>query len=123
MPNLSVWTSIATSDAHVVDAGAVGEIAQRLGARLAGAQLEVDQPQLVGELRVRERELRADALNRLVEAEPRFDADDEQVERVGQRRAGSGAARRLAIRAEHHAGQEVAERRSRRARAVRFGWS
>ena len=69
----------------IVDAGAVGEIAQRVGARLAGAQLEVDQPQLVGQILVRERQLFADALQRLVEAEARFDADHEQVERVGQR--------------------------------------
>ena len=68
----------------VVHAGALGEVVQRFDARLAGAQLEVDQPQLVGQIRVRERELLADALNRLIETEPRFDADHEQVERVGQ---------------------------------------
>ena len=51
-----------TSELEVVDAGAVGEVAQRLGARLAGAQLEVDQPQLVGQLRIGERQLLADAL-------------------------------------------------------------
>ena len=33
---------------------------------------------------MREVELVGDALNRLIEAKPRFDADDEQVERVGQ---------------------------------------
>ena len=43
------------------------------------------------QLGMRERQLVADALNRLVEAEAGFDADDQQVERVGQRRAGSGA--------------------------------
>ena len=54
-------------------------------ARLAGAQLEVDQPQLVGQLGIGERQLLADALQRLVEAEARFDADDQQVEHVGER--------------------------------------
>ena len=48
--------------AQVVDAGAVGEVAQRFGARLAGAQFEVDEAQLVGELRIGEGELGADAL-------------------------------------------------------------
>ena len=63
VPNLSVWTSIATSDDDVVDAGALAEVVQRLGARLAGAQLEVDEPQLVAQVRMRERQLLADALN------------------------------------------------------------
>ena len=63
------------------------EVVQRFGARLAGAQLEVDQPQLVAQVGMREGELVADALNRLIEAEAGFDADHEQVERVGQAQA------------------------------------
>ena len=97
-----------TSDAEVVDAGAVGEVAQRFGSRLAGAQLQVDQPQLVGQLGIGELELAADALQRLVEAEAGLDADDEEVEHVGERQADAvGAA--LGHPRQHHAGQDVAE--------------
>ena len=94
--------------AEVVDAGAVGEIAQRLGARLAGAQLEVDQPQLVGELGIGERQLGADALQRLVEPEAGFDADHQQVEHVGERQA-DPVRPALGDPREHHPGQDVAE--------------
>ena len=57
---------------------------------------------------MRERQLLADALNRLIEAEAGLDADDEQVERVGQAQADAvlplpGHA------AEHHARQHVAD--------------
>ena len=69
---------------------------------------------------MRERELLADALNRLIEAEPGLDADDQQVERVGQPEA-DAVLPALGQAAEHHARQQVAERRSRRAPATRFG--
>ena len=53
---------------------------ERIGAVRAGAQLEVDQPHLLGQLGVRVGELVGDALNRLVEAEAGFHADhDYQV--------------------------------------------
>ncbi len=58
---------------------------------------------------MREVELVADALNRLVEAEPRFDADHEQVERVGQPEPDPVLAP-LGHAAERHARQQVAER-------------
>ena len=102
--------------AEVVDAGAVGEIAQRLGARLAGAQLEVDQPQLVGQLGIRERQLACrPACSAWSRPRPGLDADHQQVEHVGERqpdpvRAALGHPR------EHHAGQDVAEAEARRAR-------
>ena len=101
---------------HVVDAGAVGEIVQRLDAPLAGAQLEVDQPQLVGEVRMRERQLFADALNRLIQAEPRFDADDQQIERVGQAEA-DAMLPPLRQPSERHRRQHVADRASAPARS------
>ena len=55
-----------------------------------------------------ERQLLADALQRLVEAEARFDADDQQVERVGERQADAVRAPLRQAR-QHHAGQDVAE--------------
>ena len=107
--------------AEVVDAGAIGEVAQRLGAGLAGAQLEVDEPQLVGEIRIRERQLAADALQRLIEAEPGFDADDQQVERIGERQPDAVRAA-LGQPREHHAGQDVADAEAAERRAVMFGF-
>ena len=104
----------------IVHSCAVGQIPERLRPRLAGAQLEVDQPQFVGEIRMREPELLADPLNRLVQAESGFDADDEQVERVRQPQADPMLAL-LGHPAERHAGQQVAERAARPAPIGRFG--
>ena len=50
----------------------------------------------------------ADALQRLVEAEARLDADDEQVEHVGERQADAMRAPLRQAR-QHHARQDVAE--------------
>ena len=58
---------------------------------------------------MREVQLLADALNRLVEAEPGLDADDEQIERVGQAEA-DPVLPLLRQAGEHHARQQVAER-------------
>ncbi len=66
----------------VVDAGAVPEVSQRVDARAAGAQLEVDHAHFICQIGVREIELFADALYRLVETEAGLHAHDEQVERV-----------------------------------------
>ena len=96
----------------------VGEVVQRLGARRAGAQLEVDQPQLVGQILVRERQLLADALDRLVEAESGLDADDQQVERVGQRQP-DPVLPALRHPAERHPGQQVSDRRGAERRGAR----
>ena len=47
VPNRSVWISMVTSDADVGQAGAIGEIAQRLFARRAGPDLQIDQGELL----------------------------------------------------------------------------
>ena len=65
---------------------------------------------------MRELELVADALDRLVEAEPRFDADHEQIERVGQPEPDAMLAA-LRHASERHARQQVAERAAGRAPA------
>ena len=70
--------------AHVVDLGALGEVLERLEARLAGARLGVDQLQLLRERGVGDLELFRALEDRLVEARPGFEADDQQVERIGQ---------------------------------------
>ena len=57
---------------------------------------------------MRERQLVADAEQRLIETEPGFDADDEQVERVGQREP-DAVLRRLRQPRKHHARQDVPE--------------
>src|SRR3989442_4714870 len=65
---------------HVLDASTLAQIAQRFGPRLAGTQLQVDEPELIRKIGMRERELVAHPLNRGVETEALFDAHDEQVE-------------------------------------------
>ena len=57
---------------------------------------------------MRERELFADALNGLIEAQPRFDADDEQVEDVGETEPDAVLAA-LGEPSEHHRRQQVTE--------------
>ena len=49
----------------------------------------------------------ADALNRLIEAEARFNADDQQVERIGQRQA-NPVPPPVSDASEHHGGNDVA---------------
>ena len=73
--------------AQVVDARAIGEIAQRLRPPLAGEQLEIHEAELGGQIRIREREFLSHAGERLVEAEAGLDAHDQQVQRIGQRQA------------------------------------
>src|SRR3954468_6514409 len=68
VPNLSVCTSIATSDTMSSTPVRSARLRSAPPPPLAGPQLEVDQPQLLGQFRVREIELGADPLNRLVEA-------------------------------------------------------
>ena len=91
---------------HVIDAGAIGEIVQGVGTRNAGAQLEVDQAEFVGQIGMGEGELVADALNRLIEAEARFDADHEEIERIGQRQA-DAMLPPLRLAAQRHAREQV----------------
>ena len=60
------------------------EVLQRLDARLAGARLDVDHLELLRERRVGDRQFLGALENRLVERQARFEADDQQVERIGQ---------------------------------------
>ena len=57
---------------------------------------------------MREAEFVGHALNRLIEAEPRFDADDQQVERVGQSEA-DAVLPPLCEPLQHHAREEIPE--------------
>jgi hypothetical protein len=59
-----------------------GEVMQHSGALLAGAQLEPDQRELLGQHRVRLRDLARHARHRLVEPLPGLDADKQHVEGV-----------------------------------------
>jgi hypothetical protein len=104
---------------QVVDAGPLGEIAQRIRAGLAGAKLEVHEPQLVRQIGIGERQLLADAGEGLVEPETRFDADDEEVQRIRERQADLVGAP-LGEAREHHPREDVAEADARqRQRDVR----
>ena len=66
------------------------------------------------------RQLRADAQQRLIEAEAGFDADDQQVQRVGQREL-DPVLRRFASRASPMPGHDVAEQVPPSANMT-FGW-
>src|SRR5690242_13834483 len=68
----------------VVDLSSGGEILEGFHARLAGSNLGGNQPQLIGERGIGQAELVGSLDNRLVEARSGFDANDEQVERIGK---------------------------------------
>ena len=69
---------------EVLDRGAVGQIAQRFDAALAGLQLQVDEGELLADLRMRLFKLLGNLQDRLVEPEARLHADHQQVQRVRQ---------------------------------------
>ena len=73
--------------ADVVNPGAVHQIAQGFGARLAGAHLEVDQVELIAEIGMGVVQILAHAHQGLIERKPGLDADDGEVEGVGQAQA------------------------------------
>ena len=64
--------------------GAFGERAEGIGAALARAHLQRQQRQLSAQLAMRDGELLAHVLNRLVEPHARFDRDHHKIERVRQ---------------------------------------
>ena len=104
---------------QIVDAGAIRQIAQRVRSAGAGEQLEAHEPKLAREIDVRELELLRDARHRLVESEARLDADDHQVERIGERQPDAVLAL-LRFAREDEAGNHVADaHRGQRRQQVR----
>src|SRR5579864_1434556 len=74
----------ANERADIVNAGSFDEIPQGLGAGLAGAHLKVHKMELVTEIGVGVVKILADPHESLVKSEARFNADDGEVEGVGQ---------------------------------------
>src|SRR3546814_6487697 len=68
----------------LVQADAVGQVAQGIGAALAGTQLQGHQREVRCQRWVGAGELSADAVEGGVQAEARLDADHHHVERVGE---------------------------------------
>ncbi len=85
----------------------------------AGPQLEVDQTQLAGKVRVGELELATDPGERLVEAEACFDADDEQIEHIGERESDLVRAALRQARQDHSRQQVTGADTGQREREVR----
>src|SRR5579884_3140928 len=69
---------------NVVNARAVGQVAQSFGAGLSGSHLQVHQAEFFAEFFVRVLQIFTDALHGLIERQSGFDADDSQVEGIGQ---------------------------------------
>ena len=108
MPNLSVWISIVTSELRSstpVRSARLRSASERGLPARSSRLISRSSSDSSGYANC---ELGADALQRLVEAEARLDADDQQVEHVGERQADAvGALLRHAR--QHHARQDVAE--------------
>ena len=71
----------------IVNPGSLHEITQCLGARLARPHLEVYEVEFIAQIRVSVVKILAHAHQGLIECQPGLDADDGQVERVGQSEA------------------------------------
>src|SRR5689334_8642635 len=101
VPKRSVWISTATS--------ARTSFTPVRSASLSGTHLQPNQIQLAGQVHVRMADVVADTLERLIESKARFDADDGEIERIGQTPADT----QLAFRdhaLEHEARRDVGER-------------
>ncbi len=70
--------------AHAVDLGALGEVLPGVGARAAGALLQHDNAQFVADFGLRQAQFFGGARRRLVQAQSGLDADDQQIEHIGQ---------------------------------------
>jgi hypothetical protein len=70
--------------ANVIDTGALDEVAEGLGARLAGAHLEVDEMKFIAEIGVGVVQILADPHQSLVERESGLHANDGEVEGIGK---------------------------------------
>src|SRR6267143_2908681 len=73
--------------ANVIDASAVGQIAERLDSRFAGARFEVEEMEFSAQFRVGVAEVLAHSHHGLIERQACFHADDGQIERVGKAEA------------------------------------
>ena len=73
--------------ANVLQTSAIRQVLERLSTLDAGANLGVDEPKLLTEFRVTDADLIGNPLQGRCQAEARFDADHQEVERVRKRRA------------------------------------
>ena len=73
--------------ADVVNTGALDQIAERFGAGFAGAHLEIDEMEFVAEIGMSVMQILSDAHEGLIECEAGFDANDGEIEGVGQSEA------------------------------------
>ena len=87
VPNLSVWISIVTSELRSSTPVRSARLRSASERALPARSSRLISFSSSAEIGIRESELGADAGHGLIEAEAGFDADDEQVERVGERQA------------------------------------
>jgi len=73
--------------ANVVDASALGQIAERLDARFSGASFEVKEMEFTAQFRVGVAEILADSHHGLIERQARFHANHRQIQGVGKAEA------------------------------------
>ena len=71
----------------VVNTGAFHQIAESFSARFAGTHLQVDKVELIAKIRMSMVEILADAHEGLIEGQAGLDADDSEIERIGQSEA------------------------------------
>ena len=125
-PSLVDWISKRREGADLVGAGAVGHAPQRILVAAAGAKLEHDRAELLGEQRMRRRHFHADPGEGRFEAKAGLDADQHQVERIGKA-VDDLALAAVGLGADEQAGQieAAAPRRSMREIELdaRSGWS
>src|SRR5208283_3205330 len=73
--------------ADVIDAGALGQIAERLDARFAGTSFEVEEMEFGAQFGMRRAQIFADAHHGLIERQAGFHADDGQIQSIGEAEA------------------------------------
>ena len=87
VPKRSVCIRVPTSDRMIVNSGALHQIAQSLGSRLAGSHLQVYQMELVAQFGMGVMQVLAHAHHGLIEGQSSFDADHGEIQGIGQTRA------------------------------------
>src|SRR3546814_6579670 len=95
---ISDWSSDVCSSDLRVEIDALGEVLERLPAIRQEAQLDRGQREFVAQLGIGAAQFARDAVEGGVDRQPRFGADHEQIERVGQ----ALADRVGALRSEEH---------------------